>query len=251
MNENHFLLKVEEILKNPKYFFTFVTGHTPTKYQLEILNDISRDIVIRAGRQVGKTTVLAMKALQMALTKPNQLILLVAPTIRQSDIIFSHIREAVSINPLLSKTIARLTQTMCFFKNNSKIYALPSGKYGYNIRGFPATAIIMDEGAYIKNDVYTAIQPSRAVTRGTLIVSSTPFGKQGKFYQFYFDETFSRHLIRSTESPIIDQQFLKKERGRMTEADFTQEYEAEFIEEVDTYFSRELIIQTIDEKLKW
>jgi len=138
------------------------------------------------------------------------------------------------------------TQTMIVLKNRSEIHSLP-GNNPDTIRGFSPTLLIIDEAAFVKDDVYVAAEPSLAATDGELLLVSTPFGKRGRFYQAFQEEEFEKYHVRSEENPLITKEFLKGMRGSKTEIEYKQEFEGEFIEEQDTYFPHELIMKCIQE----
>jgi len=59
-------------------------GFEPDPWQAKLLRSISRQIILCMGRQVGKSTVVAALALHTCLYKPGALVLVIAPSQRQS-----------------------------------------------------------------------------------------------------------------------------------------------------------------------
>jgi hypothetical protein len=231
---------------NPVAFFRAVTGLPPTDYQEQILLDKNTHITIRAGRQTGKTEVIAAKVLWNCITNPVSFkVLIIAPTARQSNIVYSKIETYLARNNDLRKFILHHTQDYTNFDNGSEIYCLP-GDNPDTVRGYSPNMIVIDEAAFVKDKVYEAIEPSLAVTNGTLVLISSPFGKQGRFYDSHARiEYYSKYHVPWSKCPFVNRAFIEKEKSSKTELEFRQEYEAEFIEEVDTFFSHELIKKSI------
>jgi hypothetical protein len=224
--------------------FSLLLGFEPFPYQLEFLLDKSNRIEFVAGRQVGKSTVTAIKALHAALTKPENTILVIAPVLRQSNIIFSKMREMLLKQTLFFNEVDRMTMTTIIFKNKSRVYCLPAGQTGETVRGFTANLVIVDEAAYLPEEVYVSIEPSLATTNGGLIFLGSPAGKIGRFWEAWNSQNFSKHHVPSSESPLISQQFLDEKRESMTEIQYRQEFMGEFVEEVDVFFNMSLIMRS-------
>jgi phage FluMu gp28-like protein len=246
--------KVEEksniamLFYSPVLFVRKILGYTPTIYQAKILEDDSSKILIVGGRQIGKSSVLAWKSLWNAFVKPNQEVLIIAPTFRQAEIVFSKIRELIDSNLFLKSKTIKENMSEIRFDNNSVIRCLPAGYEGVSVRGFSATMIIFDEASLIPDEVFVALKPSMAVKGEQYILSGTPYGKRGVFYQSYLDALnkrggWSLHIIKSEESPFIEKSFLEEMKRSMTRAQYSQEFEAEFIAETGEFFPAELILK--------
>jgi len=233
--------KLSEILDDPVAFGEYFCDLNFFDYQERILLDPNPRISIRTGRQVGKTTVLAVKALHKAFTNPEQQILIIAKSWRQSAIMFSRIRNLIHRNSWIESQIKKETATMIYFLNGSEIYCLPAGYSGDTIRGYSPDLIIVDEAAFVPDEVFLAIEPSIAVTQGEIVYSSTPFGKRGVFYQCFISSGWSCHHVKSSECPIIPKDFLQRESESKTKNEYLQEYEGEFLSDADNYFPRDLV----------
>ena len=68
--------------------------------------------------------------------------------------------------------------------NGSQIVAVPGGE-GAGVRGFTPNLLIVDESAFIASEsgLWEAIMPSLAVSGGSLLLCSTPNGRQGLHYE--------------------------------------------------------------------
>jgi hypothetical protein len=218
------------------------------KWQKDVLAH-EGNITLRTGRQVGKSEVVAAKAFKFALENPGTITLIIAAAQRQSSMIFEKVRGNVEREieekgedlydepPTLTKII---------FKNGSRIYSYPAGRTGYFIRGLTIDLLIADEAAYIPEIVWNAVLPMLAVSRklrgmGNIILLSTPFGKGGYFYESFHDKDFRSFHVSSEDCKRISKAFLKKEKQRMTKAEYRQEYLGEFTDEFHQFFPTDLI----------
>jgi hypothetical protein len=90
-----------------------------------------------------------------------------------------------------------------------------------------------------------------SVTKGDIILLSTPHGKEGFYYDCFQNEDYSSFHISSEECGRIDEKFLKREKERMTKVQYAQEYLGEFVDELMQFFSTDLIrsAMTLSSKL--
>jgi len=221
--------------------------------QIEKLDDWQKQVLetqgnicLRSGRQVGKSTVISIKAAEYAIKNPNKTVLVIASVERQAYLLFekilAHLME--HYKPYIKKGRNRPTKSKVMLKNKSVIYCLPTGLTGYGIRGYTINLLIADEAAFIPEEVWTAVTPMLAVTRGKIILLSTPHGREGYFYRCFSDESFTSFHVSSEDCPRKDIDFLSKEKERMTKLQYAQEYLGEFIDELRQFFPDDLIKKT-------
>jgi len=200
-------------------------------------------LVLRTGRQVGKSTVVAIKAGEYAAKNKKKTILVIASVERQAQLLFektlNHVQE--NYGKMIKKGKDRPTKHRIKLTNGSTIYCLPTGLTGHGIRGYTIDLLIADEAAFIPEEVWTAVTPMISVTGGDMILLSTPFGKGGFFYNCFSRKDFTAFHISSEECPRIPKEFLKIEKENMTELQYAQEYRGEFIDELRQLFKDKLI----------
>ncbi len=241
-NHTDALAKLKE---NPTLFAELLLNFKPFPYQQHLLNDKSKRIIACMARQTGKTTTIATKAIHYAYTNPKTTTLIISPSLRQSIIMFDKILALTTQNPLLTKSITRKTRTTIELTNNSRIIALPCSEN--LLRGYTAQLAICDEAAFIPEKTITQIIfPMLSTTNGTAIFLSTPWGKDHFFYRAFVNPAYSIHKIKSAECPLITPKFLEEMRQNMTREAYLMEYEAEFIEALNSYFSQDLIRKCVE-----
>jgi len=82
------------------------------------------------------------------------------------------------------------------------------------------------------------VRPMLAVSQGRLVALSTPFGRQGWFYdEWHSDHDWKRVRIPATECPRIPAGFLEEERRVIGDRWFAQEYCCEFMDMLGAVFS--------------
>lgn len=102
------------------------------------------------------------------------------------------------------------------------------------------------------DDLYQAVRPMLAVSRGRIILLSTPYGKRGFFHHEWTDGGMSWHRTKITahDIPRIDPAWLEEERRNIPKAMFDQEFLCVFGELDDAVFSHEDIRAAITPGLK-
>ena len=100
----------DEPIDSPVVYAESVFGIKPFPYQAELLEDENKRIVACMGRQTGKTTAIAMKAVFFADTHSNVTILITDPSLRQSMIIFDRVASLVFSTARLLNRVARATE---------------------------------------------------------------------------------------------------------------------------------------------
>lgn len=206
-------------------------------------------LLLNCSRQSGKSTTTAVLAMHQAYYRPNSLILLVSPSIRQSGELFRKVTQFRTISELPISLVEETKLSMTL-SNGSRIVSLPSSEA--TVRGFSgASLIIEDEASRVPDDLYRAMRPMLAVSGGRLILMSTPFGKRGHFFDEWSQgQGWERITVTADECPRISKEFLEEERRSIGDWWFRQEYGCEFMETVDSVFTYDLVAATMTDEVK-
>ncbi len=218
-------------------------------WQRDVLLSDAHQIILLVTRQGGKSTASSIRALHRALYTPASLVLLLAPSYRQSKELFRKVKDALAALPfpvpLASESALELE-----FTNLSRIVALP-GKEA-TIRGFSgASLLIVDEASRVPDELYQAVRPMLAVSGGDIILLSTPFGKRGFFHHEWTEggRAWHRAKVTAYDCPRIPAEWLEEERMQIGDFWFEQEYLCKFVESVDSVFRYEDIQRALDPKV--
>jgi len=209
----------------------------PDDWQKDLLESEDRQIIMLASRQSGKSLIAALIALHAALYQPNSLVLVLAPSQRQSQETYRRILESYLMLTGLPE-LERESSLKFELANGSRVLVLP-GKEA-TIRGFSgASLLIVDEASRVEDSVYQALRPMIAVSGGRIILLSTPFGARGFFWSEWTQggEDWRRVKITAAECPRIDPDWLKKERERIGSWWASQEYDCIFTDSLESVFS--------------
>ena len=225
-------------------------GFTLDAWQRTVLTSTAHQQILLVTRQGGKSTVSAIRALHRALYTPSSLVLLLAPSYRQSKELFRKVKDALAALPF-SAPLASESALELEFTNGSRIVALP-GKEA-TIRGFSGVSLlIVDEASRVPDELYQAVRPMLAVSGGDILLLSTPFGKRGFFFEEWEQSgaAWHRTKITATECPRITPEFLEQERRQIPDFIFRQEYMCEFVETIDQVFRYDDIQRALDPKVE-
>lgn len=96
-------------INGPVDFAKRILGMKPFPYQAKLLEDASKRIVACMGRQTGKTTIIALKAIYFADTNEDITVLITSPSLRQSMIMFDRIATFVFSAAYLRNRVVRAT----------------------------------------------------------------------------------------------------------------------------------------------
>lgn len=214
-------------------------------WQEEVMNTTG-NMVLRSGRQVGKSFVIGLKAAKYSLENSNKLIMVISKTERQAGLLFAKI--LFNITQIDKSAIAKgkkvgqnPTKHKIQLTNGSTIHCLPAGDTGFGIMGFTIDLLIADEAAFIPEEVWNSIIPALALTRGAIWLLSTPFVKQGYYYNCFHDPSFTAFHTSSEDCPRKDQDFLNQQKKILTRAQYAQMYLGEFVDELSRFFSDAII----------
>jgi hypothetical protein len=225
--------------------------------------DTEGDKILCTGRQVGKSEVCAADAARWAIKQqaPANCVM-IAPTERQAYGLFEK-----TLNYLMAHYPHKIkqgrdkpTKEKITLLNGVRIYCLPVGISGLGIRFLTISRLYVDEASRVPEDVWNAITPSLLTTGGAKIFLSTPFGAQGTFYNCWVNKdgaynSFARFSITSEDvirkrkiSEVWTDErrnkaiiHIEQEKARMSRRQFAQEYLGEFLQDLNQYFSDELI----------
>ena len=237
------------IIRRPVVEFSRKAGVDPDPWQADVLASTESRLLICCSRQSGKSTTVATLALWTAFTKPGSLSLLVSPGLRQSGELFKK-AEAAYLNlgkPIPPESETALTLTL---ENGSRIVSLP-GKDG-TVRGYSGVdLLVIDEAAWVPNNLYVAVRPMLAVSQGRLVVMSTPFGTRGWFYDAWRHggDAWRRFKVTADQCPRIAAAFLAEEEESLGSFWYRQEYFCEFLDAQNQAFTAAEIERGFEEEV--
>ena len=170
----------------------------------------------------------------------------VAPTLRQSRMMYDIVLKGLTPAGIIKKSNA--TDLFIELINGSTIY-FKSSEMGDALRGFSCNGVtIVDEAAFQDDNTYFAlIRPWVQVAHAPIVLLSTPFIRQGFFYQSYIYgmEGVNNYISFDWSSPkykesveqLLSAEKLEEIRQLMPEKIFRNEYLGEFCDSDGIVFS--------------
>ncbi len=221
-------------------------GLEPDPWQRDLLESSSDRVLLNCCRQSGKSTMSGLIALHRALYHPGSLILCLAPALRQSQELFGKIAGFYRDlgRPVAPQGERKLSLEL---ENGSRIVTLPGSEK--TVRGFSGAALlILDEASRVSDELYYAVRPMLAVSGGSLMMLTTPYGKRGIFYEEWTSGAghgWERYEVPAAECPRISPEFLEEERDALPSWVYRQEYECSFEETEDQVFTTEMVERAV------
>jgi len=229
--------KARAVIANPTAWCEYELNTQPRWYQDDMLCCTARQKVMRAGRRIGKTWSLVIRAMHRMVNRHHYRVIVVAPYQHQIDLIFDIFDELISRSRSISNNIKRRVRSpqLVELGNGSSMKGFPSGvKSGGKsdkVRGQDADEIIIDEIDYLPEEDIDAIVAILASNKETLItVSSTPTGRKTKYWGFctYKDQMWKEFKYTSMVSPEWTEETEEILRGMYSDAAWQHEIMAEF-----------------------
>lgn len=225
----------------------------PHPTQREWLLDRHRVKVAACGRRWGKTEAAAVDVATYAIANNGSVQMIVAPTYDQSKLISNTVERLLLLKGEIRQHV-QVTKTPYpdIRYRNSRIMARTADEDGRNLRGHSADRVVVDEAAFVRDEVVEeVIGPMLADRNGQLVMVSTPFGKN-HFHRAFVrgsegaDRRCKAFRFPSWANPHISREYIEYQRTILAERQFKVEYEAEFVDDQNSVFAWADIRAAID-----
>lgn len=211
-------------------------------WQRDVLKEIftkdyhNKIYVVKAKRQVGKSVVCESIILKFVVDNPGSFSIYLSPTLKQARKVFKEIKSAIQDTSIFFKGNESILEII--LRNGSTIQFL-SAEQGDSLRGYTVKSgvLIIDEAAYISDEVINAVLPFVDANKCPIVFISTPFYRTGSFYDFYMDgiehkDPFitSFNWSEYDTSELLPPEKLEFYRKKVSQDLFTMDYLGEFAE---------------------
>lgn len=221
-----------------------VQGFNPTKKQKEIidacLTTSIKYIIGCFGRQAGKSFTAMNLLLKWILEDNGSVGMWVSPVYSQAKKVFTELTQTIA-GTGLTKSINKSELTIIFI--NGSVMYFRSGEREDTLRGYTLDYLVIDEAAYIKDEVWnTVLRPTVLVNGKKVLFISTPKGRNW-FYNLamrgYSDDypQYKTFHATSFDTPYITEDELIEAKMSLPETIYKQEILAEFIDDGGEVFS--------------
>ena len=210
-------------------------------WQASVLRSDHPRILLNTARQTGKSTTCAVKAVHVATYEPGSLILLLSPSQRQSAELF---KKIMAVYRSLGKPVPSDAEsaTTLVLENGSRVVSLPGSES--TVRAYSAVRLLLiDEAARCDDAAIAACRPMLAVSGGSMVMLSTPFGRRGTFWDAWEHggPVYERYEVPASQVSRISAAFLEEERQALGEWFYASEYECAFGDDVAAAFASDEI----------
>jgi predicted phage terminase large subunit-like protein len=200
-------------------------------WQIEVWQDKSRFKVIAAGRRCGKSNLAIKMLLAKALEAPEgSAVVYVAPTLGQArqiawDALLTQGRSVIKQ--------AHVNQMDITLVTGRKIH-IRSGENPDTLRGLKLYFAVIDEAAFVKEDLFTKIiRPALADLKGEAVLISTPDGRNWFYDAFKTGESgrskdWKAWHLTTLDNPTIDPEEIEAAKKTLSTFHFNQEFLASF-----------------------
>lgn len=216
-------------------------------FQRQAVQDINdnRRVIVKAGRQVGKTTMVVGYILWYILFNEDKFVAILAnkaPTARE---ILNRIKIAYESLPLwLQQGVKVWNKGDIELENNCRVMATSTASSG--IRGYSISLLYLDEFAFVPSNIaeefFTSVYPTiSSGTQSKILISSTPNG-MNHYYRMWTEAVEGQNGFKHIEAnwrqvPGRDQAWADDQRRILGEEKFLQEMECEFMGSAGTLLS--------------
>lgn len=208
---------------------------------------------------------MARKAVDRMIAEPNTQVLMFSLTEEQAMLILvmakNYLLEAAP-KMLMKKQTATNKKTLTL-KNGSVMKVRPAGDTGDSGRGFEGGILIVDEASRMGKYFWIATLPIVLMKAGEVWLASTPFGKQGYFWE-RFNEAYNLRdpearytVFYTTTEKVVEERtitedwtqdhkervkkILEADKKTMSRLEYGQEYLGLFLEDIMQFFPDEII----------
>ena len=216
-------------------------------FQRQAITDINenRRVIVKAGRQVGKTTMVVGYILWYILFNEDKFVAILAnkaPTARE---ILNRIKIAYESLPLwLQQGVRVWNKGDIELENNCRVMATSTASSA--IRGYSISLLYLDEFAFVPTNIadefFTSVYPTiSSGTQSKILISSTPNG-MNHYYRMWTEAVEGQNGFKHIEAnwrqvPGRDQAWADDQRRILGEEKFLQEMECEFMGSAGTLLS--------------
>lgn len=198
-------------------------------------------LCVVSARQSGKSTSTACCAVWSVWVRGGTAVI-IAQNLRQAVLLIDRCREVVGCVPELGKPTSNAATKLALGGTGGRIVALSSTPTA--VRGWTANAcLIVDEGAYVADNVIAAVSPTRAsCPAAPMVVLSSAGRRAGWFYEIAEggDPTWRRWKVTWRHVARIRTQ-AEADRARMSKAQWLMEYDCQFGMDAASVFDEAVI----------
>lgn len=224
-------------------------GFHPYDHQKAVIDELrdakgtGKVVVCKSSRQKGKSYLVGGLLLYYAINYADTKNYCLSPSFKQAKLIYETILKAI-IKSGVVKTKNK-TDLIITLINGSVIKFL-SAEQREQLRGYTADFMCIDEAAFIPDSIFHLVLPFVDAKRAPLLLVSSPFIKQGFFYQYFcyglekshntVTIDWSEEKFKESIEEILPPDRLEEYRQILPTRVFQSEYLGEWLDEDGAVF---------------
>lgn len=223
-----------------------LTLPTLEPWQLDVFKSLenqmntSKIFVVKSKRQVGKSILAIVSLLYYSTYQLNRTSVVVEPTLGQSRRVFKQFYNLLKDSGAIKSSNESLLTIQLV--NGSEVL-FKSAEQRDALRGFTVNGLlVIDEGAYIQDDVFDLLFPTTDANKAVTLILSTPLFKNGRFYEYYDAGLNNNEKVKAFDWNNYDtSKYLSKEnlefyRKKVSPQKFQTDYLGLFLDEGSLVF---------------
>lgn len=225
-------------------------GFTPYSHQRAVIDEIKdakgtgKIVCVKSSRQKGKSLMIANLLLYYSINFAKTRNYCVSPTLKQAKNIYKTITDAIDGSGVVKNSNATdLTITLI----NKSTINFKSAEQREALRGYTADFLCIDECCFIEDDIFYLILPWVDAKKAPIVMTSTPFVKDGffwKYYNFGLEKTHNTVTIdwcdeafKEDIEKILPPEKLEEYRSFLPAKTFKSEYLGEWLDDDGVVFT--------------
>lgn len=227
-----------------------ITGIKPFLHQADVITALKQargtglTVVVNSSRQKGKSYLDSNLLLYFSCNYENTNNFYVSPTLKQAKAIYKFIIDGILHTGIVKSRNA--TDLIITLINGSTIY-FKSAEQRDALRGFTADFLIIDEAAFIPDDIFYLILPWTDAKQAPMLITSTPWIKDGFFYKYFIygkekshnclTVDWSEEKYRKSIEQILPPERLEEYRQTLPKNVFETDYLGHFLDDEGVVFT--------------
>lgn len=225
-------------------------GFKPYSHQRAVIDEVKdakgtgKVVCVKSSRQKGKSLMVANLLLYYSINFAKTKNYCVSPTLKQAKNIYKTITDAIEGTGVVKASNA--TDLSITLINKSTI-DFKSAEQREALRGYTADFLCIDECCFIPDDIFYLILPWVDAKKAPIVMTSTPFIKDGFFWKYFnfglekshntvtvdwCDDAFKEDIEK-----ILPPEKLEEYRSFLPAKQFKSEYLGEWLDDDGTVFT--------------
>lgn len=225
-------------------------GFKPYSHQKAVIDELKdakgtgKVVVTKSSRQKGKSFMISNLLLYFAINFAKTKNYCVSPTLKQAKSVYKTIIDAIEGSGIIKSSNATDLEIVLI---NKSLISFKSAEQREALRGYTADFLAIDECCFIPDDIFYLILPWVDAKKAPILMTSTPFVKDGFFWRYYnfglgkeyntitidwCDERFKEDIEK-----ILPPEKLEEYRRVLPKTQFKSEYLGEWLDDEGQVFT--------------